>query len=185
MGTGSVGSGPAGSDAASFGTAYSSGGTTPLSATTQLASNSVPAGGTAAKQVYRGGSHFPLTKLLPQVVKAPRAMGDRVLKVGTITADLPVAPGEHKRSPPSGRPVSRCLIRWLISPLGHLPTFPQLQHLKVPCPNRAVVQELYLAILKGWPLNTGVLGGRRTLNMPSRFTIDIMLPLSRSQNGQR
>ena len=127
----------------------------------------------------------PPTKVFPQVVKVPRAMGDRVLEVRTITADLPVTSGECKRSPPSGRPVSRHLIRWVISPMGHLPMFPQLQHPKVPCPNRAVVQELYLMILKGWPLNTGVLGGRRTLNMPSRFTIDIMSPLSRSWNGQR
>ena len=33
-------------------------GTTSPSATTQLASNSIPAGGTATRQVYQEGSHF-------------------------------------------------------------------------------------------------------------------------------
>ena len=127
----------------------------------------------------------PLTRLLPLVVKVWKAMRDRALKVKTIPADLPVTPGERERSPPSGRPISRHLARWVSTPPGHLPTFPQLQHLKVPCPNMAVVQELHLATLKRGLLNTGVLGGRRTLNIPSKFTTDMMSPPSRRWNGQR
>ena len=55
---GSTSSGPAGSDAACPGTAYSSGGTTPLSATTPPASNSIPTSSTATRPVYWSGSHF-------------------------------------------------------------------------------------------------------------------------------
>ena len=72
------------------------------------------------------------TKLPPPVVKVLRATGDRVLEVGKTVADLPVTPGERKRSPPSRRQVGRHLIRRVISPLGYLPTFPQLQHPKYP-----------------------------------------------------
>ena len=50
--------GPMGSDAAHVSAAHSSDGTASPSATTWLASNSVPTGGTAARQVYREGSHF-------------------------------------------------------------------------------------------------------------------------------
>ena len=61
-GTVSMGSGSVGSDAAYVGAAYSSDGTTSLSATTWLASNSIPAGGTATRQVYWEGSHFQLLR---------------------------------------------------------------------------------------------------------------------------
>ena len=59
----------------------------------------------------------PLTplppNLLPQAVRTPMYVGGRVLEAKTITASLPVAPKECERGPPSGRPVSRCLVRWV------------------------------------------------------------------------
>ena len=67
------------------------------------------------------------------------ATGGRVLEARMITVSLPVTPGERERGPPLGRPVSRCLTRWVNAPLGHLAMSPQPQHLKVPHPNMAVV----------------------------------------------
>ena len=64
-------------------------------------------------------------------------MGGRVLEANSIKAGLPVTPGEHERGSLSGRPVSRCLIRWVGTPLGHLAM--PLQHplLGAPHPNVA------------------------------------------------
>ena len=64
------------------------------------------------------------TNLLPLAVGTSRAAGDRVLEVEMITVGLPVAPGERERGPLSGRPVSRCLARWVSAPLGHLAMSP-------------------------------------------------------------
>ena len=61
----------------------------------------------------------------------------RRLEGEETVADLPVAPGECKR-----RQVGRCLVRRVISPPGQHQTFPQLQHLKVPCLSGAVGQGL-------------------------------------------
>ena len=66
-------------------------------------------------------------------------MGGGVREAKTITVGLPVTLRESKRSPPSGRPVSRRLIRWVGAPLGHLTMSPQLQHLEAPCPSVVVV----------------------------------------------
>ena len=72
----------------------------------------------------------PLTplppNLLPQAVRTPMYVGGRVLEAETITASLPVAQKERERGPPSGRPVSRRLIRWVSTPLGCLAMSPQL-----------------------------------------------------------
>ena len=122
-------------------------------------------------------------KAAPPVVKALRAAGDRVLEVGKTVADLLVTPGECKRSPPSRRQVGRHLIRRVISPLGYLPTFPQLQHLKVPHLIRAVRQDFHPVILCRWPPNIRVRVGKRTLSMPSRSTTGITSPPLRRQNG--
>ena len=84
-----------------------------------------------------------LTNLPPLAVRTWRAMGDKVLKVEMMTASLPVAPGEHKRGPSLGRPVSRCLTRLV----RHLAMFPQLQYGKVPHPNMAVVRGPHLGTL--------------------------------------
>ena len=81
----------------------------------------------------------PLTNMLPLVVRMPMATGGREHEADMITPGLPVTPGECERGPPSGRPVSRRLIRWVSAPPEHLTMSLQLQHLKVPHPNMAVV----------------------------------------------
>ena len=93
------------------------------------------------------GWESPLTplppNLLPQVVRMPMYVGGRVLEAEMITA----FPRKHKRGPPSGRPVSRHLTRWVNAPLGHLTMSPQLQHLKAPRPNMVVVRRPHLKTL--------------------------------------
>ena len=51
-----------------------------------------------------------------------------------VTVGPPATPRERGRGPPSGRPVSRRLIRRVGAPLGCLTMFPQLQHLEAPAP---------------------------------------------------
>ena len=47
-------------------------------------------------------------------------MGDKLAEAETMTVGLPAAPGEDRRGPPSGRPVTGCLDRRVDAPLGHL-----------------------------------------------------------------
>ena len=68
-------------------------------------------------------------------------------------------PGECKR-----RQVGRHLIRRVISPLGQHQTFPQPQHLKVPCLSWVVGQGLCPMIPHDWSPNTIVWDGKRTLS---------------------
>ena len=119
-----------------------------------------------------------IMKLPPLVVKALRTTGDRGLEGGEMVANLPVTPGECKR-----RQVGRHLIRRVISPPGQHQTFPQPQHLKVPCLSGAVGQGLCPMILHDWLPNNVVWDGKRTLSMCSRSTTSIMSPPIRRQSG--
>ena len=93
-------------------------------------------------------------------------------------ANLPVAPGECKR-----RRVCSHLIRRAISPPGQHQTFPQPQHLKVPCLSWAVGQGLCPMILHDWPPDIVVRDGKRTLSMCSRSTTGITPPPIRRKSG--
>ena len=74
-----------------------------------------------------------------QDANAHRRQGTR----GRDDNSQPLAtPRERGRGPPSGRPVSRHLIRRVGTPLGHLTMFPQLQHLEAPHANMVVAQGL-------------------------------------------
>ena len=71
-------------------------------------------------------------------------MGGRVLEAEAITAGMPAAPGEREKGPPSGQPVSRCLIRWVGTPLGYLAMSLHLPHLEAPRPNVVAAQGPHL-----------------------------------------
>ena len=89
----------------------------------------------------------PLTNMQPRADRMPMVTGGRELEAEMITPSLPVTPGECTRGPPLGRPANRRLARWVSAPPEHLSMFPQLQNLKVPRLNVAVVRGPHLKTL--------------------------------------
>ena len=118
----------------------------------------------------------PWIKLPSLLVKVRKTAGGRGLGSGEARVDLPAALGCKKRQGGSR------LIRRVISPPGQHQMFPQPQHLREPCLSRVVSQGPYPVIPHGWPPNTIVRDGRRTLSMCSRSTTSITLPPIRRQS---
>ena len=60
------------------------------------------------------------TKPTPTGSRDIMYVGDRLAEAKMMTVSLPATPGEDRKGPPSGRPVTRCLDRRVDAPPGRL-----------------------------------------------------------------